>query len=44
VFEGEKKTTMDAEAEEREKELRDAAARVKALEAMLRKAGVLQGH
>ena len=35
---------MDAEAEEREKELRDAAARVEALEAMLRKAGVLQGH
>lgn len=35
---------MDAEAEAREKELRDAAARVEALEAMLRKAGVLQKH
>ena len=35
---------MDAEAEAREKELRDAAARVEALEAMLRRAGVLQKH
>ena len=35
---------MDAEAEEREKELRDAAARVEALEAMLRKAGVTLTH
>ena len=35
---------MDAEAEARDKELRDAAARMQALEAMLRKAGVLQKH
>jgi len=34
---------MDAEAEEREEELRNAVARVEALEAMLKKAGVL-GH
>ena len=34
---------MDAEAEEREEELRDALARVEALEAMLREAG-LQGR
>lgn len=34
---------LDAEAEEREEELRNAVARVEALEAMLKKAGVL-GH